>query len=68
MGTGRSSGSQSRTWGLRFRTPGGGFRKARGVPPSGTMDPTAARWANRLLDNPRATRARMCLQGSGSSA
>ncbi|MFO1460293.1 MAG: carboxyltransferase domain-containing protein [Verrucomicrobiota bacterium] len=40
-----------------------GFRRL-GVPPSGAMDPTAARWANRLLDNPPELPVlECCLQG-----
>jgi KipI family sensor histidine kinase inhibitor len=35
-----------------------------GVPPGGAMDPAAAAWANRLLDNPvAATVLELCLQG-----
>ena len=35
-----------------------------GVPPGGAMDPTAAAWANRLLDNPvDAALLELCLQG-----
>lgn len=35
-----------------------------GVPPGGAMDPTAAAWANRLLDNlPASAVLELCLQG-----
>lgn len=40
-----------------------GFRRL-GVPPGGAMDPMAARWANRLLDNPSEWPVlECCLQG-----
>lgn len=40
-----------------------GFRSL-GVPPGGAMDPSAARWANRLLDNPPEWPVlECCLQG-----
>ena len=60
-------------FGLRILSPGiglslqdagrPGFARF-GVPPGGAMDPAAAAWANRLLDNPvAATVLELCLQG-----